>query len=193
MFNAVQVVNRFQEVFASPSTRKRRLDELEEVFADTVAIRSLKTDKVLLSGKANVRASFAGTLSHECSSSRRIFIESPEAEEKNAEVNGSVNNSKSRVSFCFDLHQPGSSPGLGDPSKNTVLLYRCQDSLITAVWGCVDKQSLASEIAGKLTKSDILQSELWPLVLRTVRIDWPDAPEDCNGHFSDYTNIETWG
>jgi hypothetical protein len=37
---------------------------------------------------------------------------------------------KGKISYCLDCHAPQSSPGLGDRSKDTVLLYRCEDRYI---------------------------------------------------------------
>ena len=170
-FNAVQVVNRFLEVFAK--TSKFRLDEIEETFAETAVISSLKNGKELISGKAKIRQSFTLSVSHECSATRRIFIECG---------NG--------ASFAFDLHKIEASPGLGDPKKETVLLYRVSDSVITNVWGCVDKKNMAS--AAVLTLDDIVASEMWPLILPLVQKDEPTfSVEQC--HFHDYTNIALWG
>ena len=170
-FTAAQVVERFLEVFAKVS--KRRLDEIEETYAESAIIKSLKSGKNLISGKENIRQSFLAAPPHPCSASRRIFVEC-----------------KNGASFCFDLYPVGQSPGLGDPKKETVVLYRCKDSAITGVWGCVDKQSFAS--APSLSLQDVTSSDLWALVLPIIKQDEPEfSNEQC--HFNDYTNIEVWG
>jgi hypothetical protein len=134
---------------------------------------SLKTGKELINGKAKIRASFLQSLSHPCQCSRRVFVELD---------NG--------VSFAFDLHPVGTSPGLGDPKKETVLLYRCFNSVITNVWGSVDKQNLAS--SASLSLPTILSSELWSFVSNIIIKDDPSFTSE-KIHFNDYTTIETWG
>jgi len=170
-FNAIQVVNRLLEVFAKDS--KFRLDELEEVFAQDAVICSLKSGKVILSGREKIRASFSTTLPHSCNCARRIFI-----------------NCQNGASFCFDLHPTGESPGLGDPKKETFLLYRCCKSVITNVWGGVDKYNMSTK--SHLTLSEITGSDIWPLVTQIIRNDDPDMKEEIL-IFHDYTDIEVWG
>ena len=170
-FNAVQVVNRFLEVFSK--TSKFRLDEIEETYGESAVVCNLKNGKVLLSGKSRIRLSFSHSIPHECSATRRIFIECS---------NG--------ASFAFDFHKVGQSPGLGDPNKETVLLYRVFDSVITNVWGCVDKKNMASTTS--LSLNHIISSELWPMAMSIVLLDDPSFTLDqC--HFHDYTDLEVWG
>ena len=171
-FNAIQVVNRLLEVFEKAS--KFRLDELEEVFSQDAVIFSLKTGKEILSGREKIRASFSATSPHGCACSRRVFIEC---------CNG--------VSYCFDLHPIGASPGLGDPKKETFLLYRCHKSVITGVWGGVDRANMSTKPALNLAEI-IDNADIWPLVVRLIQNDDPDIkPESFVFH--DYPNIEVWG
>lgn len=174
-FNAVQVVNRFLEVFSdarvSPEARSALLSE---VLGESIVVSSLRTRKTLLASKSAVLDSFRRATSHAAAPSRRVFISS---------------DTQDASSFCFDMHAPGSSPGLGDPCKDTCLLYECKYSVIQAVWGCVDKDLLAS--LSTLTLARVQRSELWALVLGIVATQLDVDRADF--HFHDYTNIEVIG
>jgi hypothetical protein len=173
-FNAVQVVNRFLEIFSTTGmTFKMRLENLEEVFAENVTVSTLKTQKVIMTSRQALTDSFHKAVFHSANPSRRVFI-SKEAED---------------VTYCFDLHTPGSSPGLGDPTKDTCLLYRCRNSVITHIWGGADKEHLAS--LTMLTLDRIQESELWKLVQGILDESSGTETGQLNSlHFQDYTNIE---
>ena len=172
-FTAAQVCERFLEAFSSAS--KRRLDMIEEVFSENAVVKSLKTGKELLNGKESIRKSFENVSPHPAEASKRVFVEC----------------SNGNISYCYDFYKIGDSPGFGDPTKEAVLLYRVENSVLTNVWGSVDKLEMASNRS--LSLQVVCQSDLWsksvlPLILQ-------DEPlfsiEMC--HFNDYSNIETIG
>lgn len=172
-FTAAQVCERFLEVFSS--SNQRRLDMIEEVFSDGAIVKSLKSDKELLNGKINIRNSFENAPPHPSEASKRVFIEC----------------SGGRVSYCFDFYKIGDSPGLGDPQKETVLLYRVENNVFTNVWGSVDKLEMASN--SSLSMQIVSQSDLWskyvvPLILHE---DPSFSLDMC--HFNNYGDIETIG
>ena len=184
-FNAVQVVNRFLEVFGDKNiVFDTKMKHFEEIFAPDVVVSTLKTQKILMSGQTVLLDSFARAVFHCSQPSRRVFITAPGNEDTS--VSGDAD------SLCFDLHVAGTSPGLGDPKKDSCLLYRSQRSLITHIWGGVDKQQLASRAV--LTLEDVMKSEIWICVTNILlsisgfRYLTADAL-----HFQDYTNIETIG
>jgi hypothetical protein len=178
-FNAVQLVNRFLEVFSEqhmPIDIRESL--LSDVFNDDLCVCSLKTSKILMATKAALLASFGKTKFHTASSARRLVLTFPQ------------DSAYAPVSYCFDLHTPLTSPGLGDPSKDSALLYRCEHSKLTHIWGGVDKELLAS--LETLTLARIQDSEVWRLALAVITKQ-DCAPAAQHMHFHDYTNIEVIG
>jgi hypothetical protein len=173
-FTAIQVVNRLQEVFASKS--KMRLEFIMETFAADAIISSMKTGKVLVSGNAAIEDKFRQTNCMPAKCERRLYVE----------LGGG------RVSFALDLHAPHSVPGLGDPSKHTALLYRCEGSRLTHVWGVVDPDALAAREDPKLDKAALLASTVWEWAREIVRKEAPEFTEQSEMHFHDYTDIELW-
>lgn len=175
-FNAVQVVNRFLEIFSeSGSSIEKKYKLIAELFSDSVNVYTLKTRKILLSSKSALLDSFKKVSFHAAFASRRVFIEC------------STKSNSDPVSFCLDFHRPLSSPGMGDPSKDGCLLYRCQNSQITHVWGGVDKELLASLTT--LTFPRVKCSEVWRQAVAVMSSEF-DCSDDANMHFHDYTNIE---
>ena len=172
-FNAIQIVNRFLEVYAIKQ-ETRRLEEIETLFAENASIFTLKNKNVLLNGRSSIINSFISTNKCSPTCTRRIFIE----------IAGGV-------SFCYDLYPVGKSPGLGNPEKGCILLYRCLDNVFTHIYGMADSDNFSSK--QNISSDDIFTSAGWKLAtevissIDTVGIDIKDA------HFHDYTNLEVWG
>jgi hypothetical protein len=178
-FNAVQIVNHFQEIFADSKTdSKKRVEAISELFTTNIIISSLKTEKLLLTGREAIFESFQRTSPSIAECSRRLFIPS-------------VENDASAISYCLDLHTPGTSPGLGDKTKDTVILYRCDEETakITHVWGAADPDQLASK--SQLTKTDLLQATVWKWTTKIFQTIYPSFSDHQPTYFHDYTNIET--
>ena len=174
-FNAVQLVNRFLEVFSAESVpAERKTSLISELFADSVTVCSLKSRRPLLSSRAALLESFQRVSFHAALASRRVFFES--------RAGG--------TSFCLDLHRPHSAPGLGDPSRDGCLLYRCEGSRITSVWGGVDKELLASLTSLSLAR--VRSSEVWRQAVAVIGEELGEL-HDSQVHFHDYTNIEVIG
>ena len=101
-----------------------------------------------------------------------------------------------RVTFCVDMHRAQCSPGLGDASKNTILLYRCDNKHITNVWGMTDTEGLAVDRG--LTLSKFMDSAAWHMVAAVVESDVELSAPDAMGkspslHFHNYDTMDTWG
>jgi hypothetical protein len=174
---AVQVVNRLIEVFQQPTgSVEKRLDLIMEVFADDAKISSLKSGKDLLVGADIIQTSFSRATACAASTSKRIFIEASAA--------------ASGVSYCFDLHHPGTSPGLGDRNKDAILLYKCAQGKIQQVWGMTDTEKLTSSDSDG--KRRVLSSQAWNLAHAIIAADNPMFSEEML-HYHDYEKIETWG
>ena len=199
-FSAIQIVNRFLEVFASPTpTPAQRLDSIIELFDEHAVIASLKTEKPLLTAIEAIRASFAKTTATtgiECS--RRLYIPYKPAPNttristSTGTGTGTETGIDSKYSYTLDFHTPGSSPGLGDPNKDTVLLYQCNEntSKIVHIWGTVDTDILASKVA--VTESDVYKCNIWKWVLLVLQKQEPEVEIGTRDmYFHDYTNIET--
>jgi len=195
-FNAVQIVNRLLDVYGTSfktaeAPSKKRLEEIALLFSEDAAILSLKTGKELLRGRQKIEQSFAGTSAARATCAKRLFIESSAAANFNAKSDADAS-----VSFALDLHVPGTSPGLGDRTKHTVLLYRVESNLITHVWGGVDADKMSAN--EKLTKEDLV-TKLKETISRIIEQDYPHCfeKEAENGvvdiHFHDYCNLEVWG
>lgn len=174
-FNAVQIVNRFLEIFsASTLSREKRISLFQELFAADAQVLTLKTQKTLLPSRQALLDSFFVKASfHQSTPTRRVFIALP--------GDGST-------SFCLDLHAPGTSPGLGDPSKDSCLLYKATENAITQVWGAVDKEMLAS--LASLSLARIQASEVWRLAAAVISSEALSAEHI---HYHDYTYIEVIG
>eukprot|EP01038_Epipyxis_sp_PR26KG_P015836 gene15836-21457_t len=171
---AVQIINRFHEVFQSnPLFISNRLNDIESLFEENSFIASLKNGSNYISGRTAVRDSFLKTTSSEVTISKRIFVDN----------NGPI-------TFCFDLHRSGTSPGLGDRTKDTVLLYKCCDSHIQGIWGTADQEKLASNT--ELSKSELLSSKLWKYALQYIHSVMPDLNDEII-HYHNYDHMEVWG
>ena len=199
-FSAIQIVNRFLEVFASPTaTPAQRLDSIIDLFDEQAVIASLKTEKPLLTGIEAIRTSFAKTTATtgiECS--RRLYIPyKPTPNTTNTSIGpvtgtGTGTGIDSKYSYTLDFHTPGSSPGLGDPNKDTVLLYQCNEntSKIVHIWGTVDTDILASKVV--VSENDVYKCNVWKWVLLVLQKQEPEVEIGTREmYFHDYTNIET--
>jgi hypothetical protein len=154
------------------------------MFADNAVVASLKTGQVYLTGKEAIQNSYTkttGTGEGKTASVCRLFVPEDHA-------------TKTKVSFVVDFHRAGTSPGLGDPTKDIALLYRCENNQITNVWGSVDPNKLASNNVSVKAEM-LLQGTAFTWVLPLIRKDMPgfEPVEGKNCHFHDYSNVETWG
>jgi hypothetical protein len=216
-FNAIQIVNRFLELFGydlqahksmigltkkegikvEPSeyeVKQARLDLLEKSFTENAIVASMKTNKVLLSGHAAIRSSFGSTRPLKAECTRRLFIPDDKGQSSH-----NLPSDEEVVSYCLDLHIPNSSPGLGDPTKDVALLYECVSNkhsnpdsnppAIRYVWGAIDPDKLASKDI--LTKDMLYESKVWQWCKSILYEKIPNFDE-CETHFHDYTSIETW-
>jgi hypothetical protein len=110
-FNAIQIINRFFDVFAdSRISIGERLDFICELFAKDIKICSLKTGKVLISSRDELRSSFQRTQPRAACSAKRVYFEEAEA----VSTGGLATLTHS---FVLDCHRPFTSPGLGDGTK----------------------------------------------------------------------------
>lgn len=177
VMTAIQVVNRLLEVFEDvKSSSSKRIDNITELFSDDARISSLKSGKVFVTGTREIRESFGKTFPCLAEASKRAFVDLE----------------KDQITFCFDCHGPATSPGLGDRSKDTVLLYKCAEGKIVQVWGMADSEKLGSRPS--LTKEAFLASEAWKLALAIITSNSglsTLSSEDI--HFHNYSKIETWG
>lgn len=126
-FSAIQIVNRFQEMYSSNIKGSIRLNEIISLFSDNCIISTLKTGKELIIGREKIKKNFSLSVADMCNCMIRLFIE----------------NETNDVSYCIDYHNQNTTP-IGDRSKPTVLLYRCQDSVFTNIWGSVDPDHLTN-------------------------------------------------
>lgn len=165
---AVQVVNRFHEVYAKDTLfQQDRITAIAELFAEDARISSLKTDSQYLAGRAAIGESFQKTAASPVEVSKRIYIEPSAA---------SASSSSASCSYLLDLHRAGSAPGLGDKLKDAALLYRVQGSCITAIWGAA-----------------LLASKSWRLAGDLIRREQPLDAQASQAHYHNYDQMETWG
>lgn len=198
---AVQVVNRFHEVFSTDTLfPSERLKNIEQLLAARASIASLKTGSVHLSGQEAIRESFAKTSATPCVISKRMYIEQEAPEDAHSAAatgpaedgeESEVSQPASRVTFCLDFHRPGTAPGLGDRAKHTVLLYRCQAAHLTQIWGMVDHEQLSAP--EDLEMCQVTSSKVWALVKAMVLRDLPSFDESRDAHFHNYDKMEVWG
>ena len=184
-FTAIQIVNHFLEVF--DSTSSRRIEDIAEIFADDGWIGSLKSNKQYMKGREAIAASFNRTKGGGGTTGcfARVYVPPLPSD-------GAGNGNSPSVSFVLDFHKPGTSPGLGDPNKNGVLLYRCTSKHITHVWGGVDTSNVSSTTP--LLLSTVTMAAAWDWATSIIRLDLPlfgENPSDF--YFHDYSSIETWG
>ena len=144
-FNANQVVNRLLEVYSTTYKlgNTHRLELLGELFAENASILSFN-NKQLVTGQSAIIQSFKNTSPSASQSSRRVFIGDEEGRQK---------------SYVIDFYVKGSSPGLGDPRGDVVILYQTENSKIVRIYGGNDKEGVCS--AKKYEKSDFLKSKIW--------------------------------
>jgi len=182
-FTAPQIINRFIEIYSDTRiSAENRLNSLMDLFHIDIFIASLKSEKQLLVGSEAVRQSFAHTQACFAETARRIYIPCPVPVDTASDKN---------YSYVLDLHAPGATPGLGDRSKDTVLLYECVESdvKINHVWGAVDIDKLASKET--LSKLEVCQSQAWKWALTIILKQYPSFDHTSELHYHDYTNIET--
>lgn len=197
---------------------EKRLDLIACLFIDTAAVLSLRNGKVMLASKSAIRDSFARTSPEDCRCSYRIVVNIPEnhsrdnvdrssaAEDRTPDVEGQVAVAASGdISYCLDFHAPNSSPGLGDRSKDTALLYRCVGSLLTHIWGAVDPEKLSSLAATSAADTSdrsksrglFMNSKCWAWACAMIQLDYPSFPELSQKEgvviFHDYNAVEVWG
>jgi hypothetical protein len=189
---AIQVINHFHEVYSEKSSK--RLDHIAEIFEETAAIQSMKAlNKVYLSGKDAVKSSFARTQPQTIVTSKRIYIECPFFKETNVSSSGA----DGLVTYACDLHRSGTSPGLGDLSKDTVLLYECGHNHILRVWGMNDTSHLSQN--EDLTEDMVYDSEIWKAIEKIIGEKWKLVIEENQidlmliSHFHNYDKMEVWG
>ncbi len=204
IFSAVQVVNRFHEVFATHTLfPSERVASIAELFLEEAVIASLKKpSNVYLKGRAAIGDSFLKTAAAPVTISKRVFLD---LDVLGAAQLGSP--SSAGISFCFDLHRAGMAPGLGDKAKDTLLLYRCVNAQLTSVWGMVDADKLASNSdlsAAQVLTSAAWSNYVWPIVARDVVAedgeqgealfdDLSDQQKARLAVFHNYDHMETWG
>lgn len=179
-FNSVQIVNRFLEVFAAPQNSQRILS-IGDLFAIDAKVCSLKNpQKIYLEGAENIANSFLLAGPSSAVLSKRLFIDAMSSDDP--------------VTFCVDFHRAGTSPGLGDTTKPTVLLYRCCSNKIAAVWGMVDKENICDR-KDISSVEDLLKTNAWALAEPHILEDMPtfSTTGNNNMHFHDYDKIEVWG
>jgi hypothetical protein len=204
----------------SKAKAKKRLDLIAQLFSESAAVLSLKSGKEMLSGKKAIRNSFARTLPEEAKCCYRIVVnvkpEGNDEKEGKEEIEAEKGNEdkEGTVSYCLDFHAPKTSPGLGDRTKDTALLYRCQNQLLTHIWGAVDPDKLSSnpnpnqKSSGNSNNPNsnsvemsivtILKSKCWGWAELLIRKDFPLFSNSVDGDdndliFQDYNNIESWG
>lgn len=148
---AIQVVNHFHEVFEmnmrnqSDEGSRRRLTNIKQLFHDQCSIRSLRhVDKAYLTGKEAIEESFERTLPQKIVPSKRIFIESALFSKSNFDqvflvgpssaAQAKAYDENAMISYVVDFHRAGTSPGLGDLRKDTILLYECQQQYVMNIW-----------------------------------------------------------
>lgn len=185
---AVQVINRFHEVYQS--SHAHRLRDLRDLFHASISVSSLQNpDKVYLDGRDAVLIAFAKTVPMPTPVSKRIYFEATsKREDPNLEV-----------TFVCDLHRPGTSPGLGDSQHDTFVLYECSGAQIVRIWGgndasgCVQDEDLSME--GLLTKGQKNWQRVKNIVSKSVvfvdkgQSSW----ETTFCHYHNYDRMEVWG
>jgi hypothetical protein len=195
---------------------EKRLDLIACLFVDSAAVLSLRNGKVMLASKSAIRESFARTSPEDCRCSYRIVVDIPENSNRTnidgssavelhpPDVEGRLAVPED-ISYCLDFHAPNSSPGLGDRSKDTALLYRCVGSLLTHIWGAVDPEKLSSVTASSDTdpssrsraRDIFMKSKCWAWASAMIQLDYPSFPELSQNEgvviFHDYNTVEVWG
>jgi hypothetical protein len=192
---------------------EKRLDLIACLFVESAAVLSLRNGKVMLASKNAIRDSFARTSPEDCRCSYRIVVNIPENSNR-TNIDGSSAVERhvggrvavpEDISYCLDFHAPNSSPGLGDRSKDTALLYRCVGSLLTHIWGAVDPEKLSTVTASsgtdpssRSTARDIfMKSKCWTWASAMIQLDYPSFPELSQNEgvviFHDYDSLEVWG
>lgn len=172
------------QVFASSS--KRRIENIAELFAEDATICSMKSGNVYVQGKTKISNSFVTTKPRLATVSKRLLIDAPNI----------LSDSTNAVTFSIDMHRADTSPGLGDVSKNTILLYRCDKRSITNVWGMTDFDSLSTKT--NLSLEAFVASNAWKVVVSIIRNDIDVdslcfSSQSAHVHFHNYDTIDVWG
>jgi hypothetical protein len=190
---AIQILNHFHEIFALKSSN-RRMDQLMELFHPTCQIKNMKTGTVHLNGKDAIRAAFQKTNPHEVQVSKRIYFEHSSfvSSENNEKKNSSL------VTYACDFHREGTSPGLGDISKDTLLFYECADNQILTVWGMNDSEHLSQQV--NLAEDTIyFGSKVWSFLEGVLKDKWGKEISEKKinlmevSHYHNYDQMEVWG
>jgi hypothetical protein len=155
----------------------------------------LKNNKtVYIDGQEKIGKSFVATKPRAAAVSKRLLVDAPNRG-SGAEAAAAAS-PPAAITFCLDLHRAECSPGLGDVSKGTALLYRCDRQRITRVWGMTDAEGLAADTA--LTLPGLLASNAWALAAGIIAedVDIGSLDGSCSEqgyHYHNYDNIELWG
>ena len=214
-FSATQLANRFLEVFSGlglnltkrsntedeeEESGNRRLDAIADLLSENSQVLSLKSGKVMLSGKSSIRSSFTRTSPEESRCSHRVVLNIPQDTVSSDTYSISENAPKGSVSYCLDFHAPFTSPGLGDRTKDTALLYRCVGSLLTHIWGAVDPDKFSTAWSVKqstFSKEAVLDTKCWAWATAMVSKEFPSFTDLVTDSevviFHDYNTIESWG
>jgi hypothetical protein len=152
----------------------RREEELKTLFAKDAKIFTLKSKNVLINGRDNIVSNLLTANKCVPNCTRRVFLE----------INGSI-------SYSYDFYPIGLSPGLGNPEKSCLLLYRVCNNVFTDIYGMVDTDNFSSK--KNINSSDIFSSSAWKLAIDIVNNKENVSFDMKNAIFHDYTNLEVWG
>ena len=169
-----------------------RIDKLMCLFHSECQIMSLKTKKILLTNSISkdntnavadvsaMRMSFTKALIHPSEPNYRIFIQDESVE----------------PTFCIDYYKPGTSPGLGDSTKNMLIVYRIASNQITHIYGIVDSILLPCVMGSQprvtVTKEMVLNELYQQYIVPIIKQDITNLNTN-HIHFNDYTAVETIG
>jgi len=167
------VVNRFLEVYPMKN-ESRREEELKTLFVDNAKIFSLKSKSILINGRDNIVNNLISANKVNPNCTRRVFLE--------------INHN---ISYSCDFYPISQSPGLGNPEKSCLLLYRVCDNVFSDIYGMVDSDNFSSQ--KNITSTDIFSSTAWKLIIDTVNNKEDISFDMKNAIFHDYTNLEVWG
>ncbi len=215
---AVQVINRFHEVYSAENNSKTRLVDLRELFAPGVTIEALCPDEVVvqpvLTDRNALLMAFLKTHPTPTAVSKRVYIELPLTWRKkgvttagDSAVAGDRDTADAEITFVCDFHRRGTMPALGDGHQGHILLYQVQAAAVTHIWGMEDTTQLSER--DTLTFDEIQQAALgriWSLVRDCVLSHAPvfqqvllrdehknDTFETLFCHYHNYDQMEVWG
>jgi hypothetical protein len=205
---AVQVINRFHEVYSTAS--KRRLVDMRELFDQNMIITAFSpkyAPKVFLQGGDAILGAYLKTQPTPVAVSKRVYIELPGSWRQQLHGNTNVSSeerSQTEVTFVCDFHRRGTMPALGDGHEGHILLYQVRAARIVHIWGMSDAGHLAEPEEASF--EDIQRSDAWQHVRSAVlnsassyasfvRGGEGDATrlESLCCHFHNYDRMEVWG